>query len=185
MRLNKVMRIKTIATLLTMIAVLWGASAISQEKSGFQEQVQFSAEDETVKHPISVPEEAWSILKRDPSVLEVLTDRNLTIDQLPASWFTASEVHLGGPDEGDVVVVGKGPLRGANVTTFWVFLRRPQGLKLALTVPAHDLIIKPVRRNGYKGIEIVSATAVKLSRVSYRFDGSQYRVNERSTQDIR
>jgi hypothetical protein len=169
------MKIKKAVTLLTVISMFWAVDAVSQDKPDSPEQVQFSVEDETAKHPVSIPEDAWSILKKDAGVLEVLTNRSLSVNQLPASWFTASEVHLKVRNESDLVVVGKGPLQGANVTTFWVFLRRPQGLVLVLSAPAHDLIIKPTRRNGYKTIEIASTTAVRLSKVTFRFDRNQYR----------
>ena len=170
---------KNVVTLLLMAFVFWGIGALSQEKSGSQEQAQFSVEDDTVKSPISIPEEAWSVLRKDTSVLDVLADQNLSAEQLPKSWFTASAVHLSGSNERDLVVMGKGPLQGANVTTFWVFAQRPEGLRLVLNAPAHDLVIKPMRWNGYKTIEIASATAVRLSKVTFRFDGNQYRADTR------
>jgi hypothetical protein len=174
------MRIKKAVTLLIFASMFWTVCAVSQDKMGIPEQLQFSAEDDSVKNPVAIPSDAWSILKSDPGVLEVLANRGLSVDQLPASWFTASEIHLDGRNESDLVVVGKGPLQGANVTTFWVFLRQPQGLKLVLNAPAHDLIIKPTRQNGYKTIEIASATAVRLSKTTFQFDGNQYRAEERS-----
>jgi hypothetical protein len=185
MRITQATKTKKTVILLAVASMFWGIGAVGQNKLHYSEQLQFSAEDENVRQPVRIPDDAWSMLKKDANVLEVLTNQKLPVDQLPTPWFTASEVHLGGPNERDLVVIGKGPLQGANVTTFWVFLHTPHGLKLVLTVPAHDLAIKPARWNGFKSIEIASATAVQVSRASYRFDGKQYRVYEQSTQPIR
>jgi hypothetical protein len=97
----------------------------------------------------------------------------------------ASEVHLTGPEEKDLVVVAAGLLRGANVTTFWVLRPADGGYELLLTAPAHDLIIKQSRSKGYKNIELLSATAVWVSTMSLRFDGRRYEVHTRSAKPIR
>jgi hypothetical protein len=65
-------------------------------------------------------------------------------------------------------------LRGANVTTFWVFHAALGGYKLALTASAHDLIVKKDRRKGHHSIELVSMTATYVSTVLLRFDGERY-----------
>ena len=117
--------------------------------------------------------------------MEVLASQNLQADQLPKSWFAASEVRLDGPSEHDFVVIGKGMLQGANVTTFWVFAQGPQGLKLVLTLPAHDLSIKPTRTNGYRNIQAVMMTAGRVSTAELRFDGKEYRVRENRSKSVR
>jgi hypothetical protein len=157
---------------------------MSQDKSSSSEQVQFSAEDEGVKQSVSIPPDAWSILKKDSSVLEVLASQNLQPDQLPASWFVASEVHLDGPNRRGLVVIGKGMLQGANVTTFWVFTQGPNGLKLVLTLPAHDLSIKSTWTKGYRDIQTTMMTAGRVSTATLRFDGKEYRVSGDSTKSI-
>jgi len=43
-----------------------------------------------------------------------------------------------------------------------------------MTARAHDLAIKKTRQNGYHDIELISMSAVKISRVSFRFDGRKY-----------
>jgi hypothetical protein len=178
------MRSKIPVLFLLVISFFCGVGAMSQDKASPSEQRQFSAEDESVKQPISIPPDAWSILKKDSNVLEVLAGQNLQADQLPVSWFAASEVHLDGPNERDLVVIGKGMLQGANATTFWIFVRRPQGLKLVLTLPAHDLSIEPSRTNGYRNIQATMMTAGRVSTAALRFDGEEYRVRSDSTKSI-
>lgn len=170
---------------LLVISFFWGVRAMSQDETSPSEQVQFSAEDESVKQPISIPPDAWSILKKDSNVLEVLASQNLKAGQLPASWFVASEVHLDGPNERDLVVIGKGMLQGANLTTFWVFAQSPQGLKLVLTLPAHDLFIEQTRTKGYRNIQAVMMTAGRVSTAELRFDGAEYRVRKDASKSIR
>jgi hypothetical protein len=185
MRTKENMMSKISIHFLVAVSCFWGLGAMSQEKTSPSEQVQFSAEDENVKHPISVPQDAWSILEKDNNVLEVLASQGLQADQLPASWFAASQIHLDGPNERDFVVIGKGMLQGANLTTFWIFAERPKGLKLVLTLPAHDLSINSARTNGYRNIQAVMMTAGRVSTAALRFDGREYRVREDATKRVR
>jgi hypothetical protein len=149
------------------------------------EQTHFSAEDESVMHPIVLPGEALRLIEEDPFVVEALKSQAPATTQVPAGWLMASGVHLAGTDENDIVVVAAGLLSGANVTTFWVLRPADRGYELLLTAPAHDLVIKRTRSKGYKNIEFLSATAVEVSTVSLRFDGRRYQVQARSSKPIR
>lgn len=117
-------------------------------------------------------------------MLEILASQNLQADQLPCAWFAASEIHLDGSDKRDLVMIGKGMLQGANVTTLWVFAQRPQGLKVLLTLPAHDLLIKPTRTNGYRNIQAIMMTAGRSFDGDTPFRWKEYRVHEDSTKSI-
>jgi hypothetical protein len=149
------------------------------------EQTHFSAEDGSVTHPIVLPGAALRLIKEDPSVAEALKSQAPATTQVPGGWLMASDVHLAGTGENDIVVVAAGLLRGANVTTFWVLRPADRGYELLLTAPAHDLVIKRTRSKGYKDIELLSATAVEVSTVSLRFDGRWYQVHARSSKPIR
>jgi hypothetical protein len=148
------------------------------------EQTHFSAEDDKVERPTEIPQDAWKILQKDSLVQDTLRYENLPTEQLPRSWFLASSVHLNGPRENDLVVIANPPLAGANITTFWVFLQAPDGMKLVLTEHAHDLIIKSSRSHGHRNISLVGATAVRIISAIYRFDGSQYRQTSLSDKPI-
>ena len=87
----------------------------------------------------------------------------------------------GRPAETDIVVMAEGLLRGANVTTFWVLRPTKRGYEILVAAPAHDLSIKRTRANGYKDIELFSATAVSTSIMTLRWDGHQYKEHTRTS----
>jgi hypothetical protein len=149
------------------------------------EQMHFSAEDETVKRPIILPDQALQMIERDPDVAEVMKNEEPPLAKLPRSWLMASEVHLDGPREKDIVIVAAGHLMGANVTTFWILRPTDHGFAILLTAPAHDLFIKGTRSNGYRDVEIAAATAVRVSTVTFRFDGNRYTKYKEHSEDIR
>ena len=166
------------------LVCLYCLEAEAQRVSKSHEQLHFSAEDETVQHPANIPQDAWNILQKDSYVQNVLHDENLTAEQLPQSWFLASAVHLDGPQESDLVVIARSELMGANVTTFWLFIQTPKGMKLVLTAPAHDLFIKSSRSHGHRDINMVGMTAIRILSVIFRYDGDQYRESSSSDQPI-
>jgi len=139
------------------------------------EQRHFSAEETGVKKPVPIPEAVLAILRKDEQVRAVLEDENIPSEKIPLSWFSASAVHLSRPEQMDLVVMGVGPLRGANVITFWVFSAVARGYELVLMAPAHDLIVKDARWKGHRDIELVSLTAAEISTVLVRFDGESYK----------
>ncbi|MGP8185302.1 MAG: hypothetical protein ACLQKY_04465 [Terracidiphilus sp.] len=167
------------------VLVLGRVPVEGQKTTPHREQTDFSAEDEGVKQSVSIPDSVLAILRQDKFVRDVLENENVAPDKLPASWLSAAEVQLGGLGEKDLIVEGEGPLRGANVITFWVFVRNSQEYVLALTIPAHDLIVKKSRFNDYRNIETLGATAVTVTTVFFRFDGHRYRQHAARTEDIK
>jgi hypothetical protein len=148
------------------------------------EQRSFSAEDENVRRPIPLAPEIARILAKDPGVREIIKNQDLSPAELPPSWFLASEVHLNGPKEKDVLVIGQGPIQGANITAFWVLRPGPDGFELILNTYAHDLIVKDTRSRGYRDIQVMRATAVQVSTTLYKFDGGSYKVSTESSSRI-
>ena len=140
------------------------------------EQTVFSAEDSGVKRPVSIPEDVMAILRKDEGVLPVLDYENVRPENLPASWFSAAEVHLTLSSTPDLVVAAEPPLAGGNVDTFWVFRATAHGHELMVTAPAHSLALKSTRSHGYRDIELLSNTAVAFHTVILRFDGTEYKV---------
>jgi hypothetical protein len=148
------------------------------------EQHLFSAMDDSVNHPVPLPPSVLAALSHDPDIGVKLKAESLIPDKLPASWFVVSEIHLGGPSERDLVVVGVGPVRGANVTTFWLFRPGNADYELLLKAPALGLEIKNSRTNGYRNIELVSATAVEVSKLECTFRGGAYQPGKRDKRAI-
>src|ERR1700690_2238671 len=108
----------------TMIKAAMVAFAVASAFGAEPEQVRFSAGDESVEHAIHLPDEVVAILKNDGAVRQVLESEDLSAGHLPISWVVALEGHLAGSKEKEIVVGGMGKLKGAGLTTFWVFRPR-------------------------------------------------------------
>lgn len=162
------------AVVLALLVIVCNQSDAQKKAARFSEQMQFSAGDESVQRPVSIPRDVSAILARDEWVQDALESQKVPARELPASWFAASVIHLAGPDEIDLVVIAKGPLVGANVTTFWVFRSTPHGYRTILNGPALGLTVLHTRWKGYREIELTSATAVQVDTVLLRWDGSKY-----------
>ena len=134
-----------------------------------------------IKNPFTVPDGVLAVMKTDPFVQENLRDQGIPSDQIPKSWFAASIVHLARSRESDVVLIGKGPLVGANVTQFWILRPTGHGYELLLQATGLVLSIKEGRLNGYRDISVGAATAVQVTTVLFRFDGHRYRAHRQST----
>jgi hypothetical protein len=158
--------------------ITWASAQSAKATSA--EQTHFSAEDEGVQRRTPVPDGVLAIISKDEDVQSALESEGES--QLPNNWLSASVVHLKDPDENDVVVMAVGILRGANVNRFWVF--RPIGsgrYQTILNGPAHDLVIKNSRSNGYRDIKLLSATAVAVSTLILKFDGIPHVQSEITT----
>ena len=139
------------------------------------EQVQFSAEDEQVKRPVPLPAAVKAVLSTDAGVKQILEFENIPADKMPSTWFLTSEVHLNGPEEQDLVVIARGPLSGANVTTYWLFRPRGGQYEMILSAaPAHTLIVSDTLSNGYRDVRLLSSTADHAFELLCKFDGKTY-----------
>jgi hypothetical protein len=158
------------------------AEAQRRKNSRVRGQSEFSAEDTSVRRPVSLPKDALEILRKE--VLQYGKDEDQTPDELATESFLASEIHLDGPNEIALIVMGEGRLRGANVISFWVFRKSPQGYELILDVAAHDLTVKRTRWKGYRIIETAKLTSSIGTIATFRFDGKRYRLYKTKSQPI-
>jgi hypothetical protein len=159
------------------LVVLITCAANTAEGKGSQpsSQSHFSAEDAGVKEPVPIPEDVLAVLRTDEMVRAAMANENISTGTIPPSWLSASAIHLSTPEKLDLVVMAEGPLHGSNVTRFWVFCANAHGNRLALTAPAHDLIVKGTGWKGHRNIELTSITATQISTVLFRFDGERYK----------
>lgn len=157
-----------------LVVLIFGVVIATGASSNHSVQTHFTAEDSSVKQPVPVPDSVLNILREDNGVRLALATDGISGVNIPLSWFSASAIHLSNSKDSDLVVMGEESLRGANVTTFWVFSAMPGGYKLVLTAPAHDLIVRNTRWKSHRDIDLVSMTAVEISTVSCRFDGIRY-----------
>lgn len=175
---------KSSALTLLVFLIISSAGSAQARSIHRSEQVHFSAEEAGVRHPVAIPEDVMAILRRDGLVQSVLENENKKPESLPASWFSASAIHLSSAGKTDLIVVGEPPIVGGNVTLFWVFCATDHGHELVLMAPAHDLIVKNTRWNRHRDIELISMSAVQISSVRCRFDGKQYKAYRRKSKPI-
>jgi hypothetical protein len=179
-----IMKVRSSAFVLLVLFVTCGAGVTQEKRNALPEQTEFSAEDESVKRPVPIPGDVLAILSQDELVRSVMENVESPPEKAPASWFSASYVHLANSGHNDLVVMGQGELRGANVITFWVFRSTGQGHVLVLTAPAHDLIVKKTQWKGLREIQMLAATAVQIHTVLFRFDGREYKVSREKWEPI-
>jgi len=170
------------AATLFVIALL---PARSQSAPKQKEQKHFSAEDDSVNNPVVIPADALALLAKDDRVRNVLEDQKIAPADLPSSWFSAAEVKLGSKGEKDLIVMAEGPLRGANINPFWIFIHDGNGFKLALSVSLHDLAVKRTHSHGYRDLESSGMAASTFSIARFRFDGNEYKESSEKTTEIK
>ena len=173
------------AVLILIVLVISGRACAQKPPRQEPEQTHFSAEDESVKNPIAIPDDVLALLRQDKMVRSSLEYEGIPPEKLPLSWFSASAIHLSGPGEPDLIVAAEGPLMGANVENFWVFRHTDHGYDLVLNAPAHDLIVVRTVWNKLREIEVLGATAASVHTVRLRFDGRRYVLYRDKWEDIR
>jgi hypothetical protein len=140
------------------------------------EQIRFGLE-ESALHPVPLPQAVLKILMNDG---QVRTSRCVSEDEqaqaISASWFEASQIHLDGPDEVDLLVKSKnGCLFGANIGPFWIFRNTPQGYQLVLNVSALVVTILRSRTNGLSDVSAGAVAGGEAVSVRFKFDGHKYK----------
>lgn len=173
-----------------------GQSATSQKGP---EQTLFNAEPDSnqllVKRPIEIPDSALQVLRDTLTggVGNCLKSRGVTPQQVPASWFLASAVHLNGPSEIDLVVLPDVPslsdpknpggcLLAAHGGRFWVLGPGIASEKydLLLATEGLGLEILNSRTNRYRDIEIGEEGATLI----YKYSVQQYQLAEKRDETL-
>jgi len=153
-----------------------------------------------MEKPVEIPAGALQVV-RDTlhrGVVNCLNGHSITPEQAPASWFAASEIHLDGLEEVDLIVQpnlpkivahdvplgeGAGCLLGANVGPFWVIRRNASGrYGLLLETYALGLVVLDSRANFYRDIQTVASTATTRTTVLYKMAVAQYQIAEKKTE---
>jgi hypothetical protein len=141
----------------------------------------FSAKDTTVQHPATLPDAALQQLLKDETVRHALPKSK----PIPAKWLLVSQLHLAESAEEDYLAIGRGPLGGANVATFWIFHQHGKTFDLILTVSAHDLMLRPNSSHGLRDLEAVTIAPGNVTIADYAFDGARYQAHRAKTEKVR
>jgi hypothetical protein len=177
------------------------------EKNSQPEQTSFGtdwvASEVFISKPVEIPLGALQVIRDTlslPPVAGCLERNGMTPEQVPASWFAASEIHLAGPEEVDLIVQPNLPkmisheippdtakaancLLGANVGRFWVIRKNPSGrYSLLLATVALGLEVLDSRANFYRNIRAVASAARTSTTILYKMYVAQYQVAEKKTE---
>jgi hypothetical protein len=155
-----------------------------------QEQSSFGTEEDpgepAVTRPLPVPDAVMQTLMLDDNVKGCLSYNPLAPGQFLNSWFIASEIHLGGPSEIDLVII---PIPRAHepdygcfhsvegVGWFWVYRKIGDRYRLVLRAAGNGLDILKTRTNGYRNIQArsIGMAGRYVTTVTFCFDGKLYR----------
>jgi len=137
---------------------------------------------ERLARPMPGPDAVLQVLSKDETVAACVKENPISHSGSLASWFVASQIHLNGSDETDLVVL---PITQGDrlmcfhsvegIGWFWVF--RPIGgrYELALKTAGLGLSILDSRHSGYRDIQSGGQVGKRSTRSMFRFDGKAYR----------
>jgi hypothetical protein len=174
---------RSLATIVTILTIGSARPAQNSEKIPMPEQTLFGAEDNAMEKPVNLPKTVLQILAKDDLVIQYLKAEEKSPDELTTESFLASEIHLDGPNEIDLIATGIGRLRG-NVATFWVFQPSPHGYKVTLRTVAQGLRVLDTRSKGYRDIQTGSPIAGSAHVAVYCFDRTRYRLCKTKSEPI-
>ena len=160
-----------------------------------QSEFGIELEDEPIRRPAELPRAALDALSKDDRVAGCLRDNDLTAKQLPANWFAASEIHLAGPNEVDLVVLptGRVPdtppgeispsmcLIGANTAQMWVLRKTQTGFQVVLSQNGLGLSVLSSRTRDFRDISVGAMVGGYGSDIEYKFDGKSYQMAGRTS----
>jgi len=183
-------------TLLLLLLLLFPAESHAQASVALgatrQEQSEFNADpSERVTHPIHVPNAVLQVLAKDTAVAACMKDNPIAPGESLSSWFTASEIHLNGSDEADLVVlpVAQGDAYMCfryfeGIGWFWVF--RPIGdrYELVLKTAGLGISVLDTRHNGYRDIRSVGQVGEWSTTTTFRFKDGHYREFKKDTKEL-
>ena len=147
-----------------------------------REQTSFDADPSSpITRAVSLPDSALQILAQDSEVVACMKESPIPSETSLASWFVASEIHLDGADEADLVVL---PAAQENrfmcfhsvegIGWFWVFRKVDAHYELVLKTAGLGLVILDTRHHGYRDIQSGAAYGTHGSQITYRFGNGKY-----------
>ena len=129
----------------------------------------FSAEDDHVSAPAALPPPVFDLLVQVES-------RHWNGDTIRPEWFSAEKVSVSGRSAELLLVQAEGPLRGANVSEFWLVQQDTQHHTASLlwTSPEHDVTLKLTPASPYPSIQTERLSAGRLWTARYAYEHGTY-----------
>jgi len=160
--------------MISLVLVICSSAGMTQSRRLPAEQNTFGLEGPELQHPATLSDEELAALASDELMRKEL-DQDPPIPKLTREGLEAAVIHLHGPAERDLVVIGYGsPLIGTNVGPFWIIRDLPSGPKVVLSTIALGITIRKATFGGFRNIEGFAATAVTGTTVDFHFKGKKY-----------
>lgn len=175
---------RTVKTVLAAALVLAASCACGArgQAAAAGERMSFS-EDTPVQHPVALRPDVLRALFETQEARQVLNFASDAAQDDPARLFRAAEVHLAGPEETDLVVIGVPPMSGADAGWFWIVRETRNGPRVVLFTGANTLELAGSATNGYRDILTTWSSAAETQETTFHFDGKIYRGFEKRTRD--
>lgn len=152
----------------------------SKPVEGHREQTHFGAEGD-FENPVAVPRAALESLRTsknaDDLIQSCAKDEGISVDQIPSSWFVASELRLSPTASSGLVVRGEHPcLGGAHIAQFWVLAKTATGYNIVFRGRADGLSVLSTRKNGYRDLQLIIVTqaGAYVDDVNFRYGNGRY-----------
>lgn len=144
--------------------------------------------DGPVVRPVHLPEDALKVMRQNKTVLDCLEDEQ-SKDDIPETWFIASEVHLSDSDEVGLVVMprasegspGGACLLNAHTMPFWILLKSGRAYTIVLEDNVLVLRVLSTVSHGHRDIETTAINLNETTKWLYGFDGEKYIVNKKTS----
>jgi hypothetical protein len=136
------------------------SSPIRCQTQKIHEQKIFNAEDLKVERPVEIPKQVLMLLAKDDLVSSATEDTEYSAGLPHKEWFAASLVSRDKSEEKLYLILGKGPLLGSHVTTFWLVGHdnRTSEPAVLFCAAADQLIIGKMDESGYPKLTVVVMT---------------------------
>jgi len=132
--------------------------------------------DEQFAKPARIPTVVLQKLLRSPEFKLNAAFANEEERARPERMFQAAEVHLGGPDEIDLIVKGtSAATMGADNDWFWIVQSAYKNPKIVLWEGTYCLYVSSKRTNGLRDISSTWSSASETRNVTFHFDGMKYK----------
>jgi hypothetical protein len=157
-----------------LVLTLAGMALVAYGQTSPPEQRVFSGSP--VQHPVNLSPEVLRVLLASHPAKETFEIMNDSEKHDPSKLFQAAEVHLNSSDEVDLVVIGLGPMRGAESLWFWVVRSARKSPEVILFSGGGSLEVTDKKTHGYKDIGVVWMSSSETETTVYQFDGMFYRM---------
>lgn len=167
------------ATVLTLLSSLCRAE-IGGQHTRFCEE----GPAEVVINPVPLPSEVLNAVMRSKEGKLALGEARERHSKLePATLLKGAPLQLSNSGDPFFILMGSGPLTGADNTWFWIVRQSGHRTSVLLSLHANCVSIGPKKRQGYADVGTSWSSAAVSRTEIFRFNGKHYRLWRSSWRD--